>query len=210
MADATSVSSTTPPLLSSDVVRVRARDRVSRFGWSSAAVVTAILVVTPIAMLAISILTPDTALWRRLWQTRLPDQIISTLVLTIGVAVVSTVLGTSLAWLISAYRFPGRGILSWALVLPLAMPSFILGFVSTSVFGVAGPVQTWWRDQFGHDAWFPEVRSMGGAIIALSLTLYPYVYLLTRAALADQAHGPYWAARTLGCTRSTFPRPRST
>ena len=113
----------------------------------------------------------------------------------------SVVLGVSLAWLVSAYRFPGRRVLSWALVLPLAMPGYILGFVTTSVFGVAGPVQTWWRDQFGRDAWFPEVRSMPVAIVTLSLTLYPYVYLMARAALRDQAAGAYLVARTLGASR---------
>lgn len=187
-------------------VDLRVRDRLARLGWTGSPVLTAIVVVVPIAMLALSILTPDAELWRHLWNTRLPDQIVSTIVLTTGVAVVSTTLGTSLAWLVSAYRFPGRGLFSWALVLPLAMPGFILGFVTTSVFGVAGPVQTWWRDQLGNDAWFPEVRSMTGAIITLSLTLYPYVYLLARAALADQAHGPYWAARTLGATRAQATR----
>jgi iron(III) transport system permease protein len=89
-------------------------------------------------------------------------------------------------------------VLRWAVVLPLAVPGYILGFVTTSVFGVAGPVQSWWRDTFGADAWFPEVRSMPGAIVTLSLTLYPYVYLLARAALRDQAGSAYFVARTLG------------
>ena len=99
-------------------------------------------------------------------------------------------------------------------MLPLAVPGYILGFVTTSVFGVAGPVQERWRDQFGSDAWFPEVRSMPGAIVTLSLTLYPYVYLLARAALRDQTADAYFVARTLGASpgeatrRVVFPMLR--
>ena len=157
-------------------------------------------------MLASSVLRPNTEVWRQQWETRLPDQIVATFVLTVGVLVVSVGLGVGLAWLVSAHQFPGRRVLSWALVLPLAMPSYILGFVATAVFGVAGPIQVWWREQFGRDAWFPEVRSMPGAIVALSLTLYPYVYLLARAALRDQASAAYVVARTLGATRAEATR----
>ncbi len=92
------------------------------------------------------------------------------------------------------------------LVLPLAMPGYILGFVTTAVFGVAGPVQTWWRDQFGTDAWFPEIRTMPFAILTLSLTLYPYVYLMARAALRDQAANAQYVARTLGASRAEATR----
>ena len=98
----------------------------------------------------------------------------ATLGAVVGVVSVSTVLGVSLAWLVSAYRFPGRRVLSWVLVLPLAMPGYILGFVTTSVFGVAGPVQTWWRDQFGTRCLVPRdpvdaVRDPHALAHALSL-----------------------------------------
>ncbi len=169
-------------------------------------VAVAVLVVAPIAMLATSILRPNAEVWRQQWETRLPDQIITTIVLTVGVVVGSVVLGVGLAWLVGAHRFPGRGVLSWALVLPLAMPSYILGFVTTAVFGVAGPVQTFWRDQFGRDAWFPEIRSMPWAIVTLTLTLYPYVYLLARTALRDQAATAVLVARTLGASRAEAAR----
>ena len=184
----------------------RRRNRLGRPGWLLAAVATAIVTVAPIAMLATSVLRPNTAVWRQQWDTRLPHEIVATLVLVAGVGTLSVVLGGSLAWLVSAYRFPGRRFLSWALVLPLAMPGYILGFVTTSVFGVAGPVQMWWRDRFGRDAWFPEIRSMTGAIVTLSLTLYPYVYLMVRAALRDQASGAYLVARTLGASRAEATR----
>ncbi|MGH1502373.1 MAG: ABC transporter permease [Acidimicrobiales bacterium] len=173
-------------------------DRVSDRSWPTAAWVTALLVVTPIAFLATSILDPSTDVWRQQWETRLPGQLIETVVLLVGVAVGSLALGTSLAWLTAAHRFPGSRTFGWLLIAPLAMPSYVLGFVTLSVVGFTGPLQGWWRDQFGADAWFPPVRSMGGAIVVFSLVLYPYVYVLARAALRDQAGTAYETARSLG------------
>ncbi|MDH5519532.1 MAG: iron ABC transporter permease, partial [Acidimicrobiia bacterium] len=116
----------------------------------------------------------------------------------VGVSVGTLVLGVGLAWLTSAYRFPGSRLFGWLLISPLAMPSYVLGFVTLSVIGFTGPLQGWWRARFGADAWFPDVRSMGGAIAVFSLVLYPYVYLLARASLRDQAGAAFEAARTLG------------
>ncbi len=186
--------------------RVARARRLDRPSWVATTVLVAILAVVPIAMLGVSVLRPSTDVWREQWRTRLPDQIASTLVLTAGVVTMSVALGVGLAWLVGGHDFPGRRVVSWALVLPLAMPSYILGFVTTAVFGVAGPIQMWWRDQFGRDAWFPEIRSMPGAIATLSLTLYPYVYLLARAALRDQASAAYLVARTLGASRGEAAR----
>jgi iron(III) transport system permease protein len=197
---------TSVPTLSPGSTRVHRRHRLGRIGWAASAVVAAALVVVPIGMLAVSVLRPNTEMWRQQWRTRLPGEIVSTLVLVGGVAGCSIVLGTGLAWLVSAYRFPGRRVIGWALVLPLAVPGYILGFVTTSVFGVAGPVQSWWRDQFGRDAWFPDIRTMPGAIVTLTLTLYPYVYLLARAALRDQAASAYFVARTLGASSAEATR----
>jgi len=178
--------------------RLQVRDRISRLAWPAAAVVVAALVVVPVAMLATSVLDPNVEVWRQQWQTRLPDQLVDTAVLLVGVAAGSGAIGAGLAWLVTAYRFPGVRALGWLLVLPLAMPGYILGFVTLSLVGFTGPIQGWWRDRFGQDAWFPEVRSMGGAIVVLTLVLYPYVYLVARAALRDQAGAVYEAARTLG------------
>jgi iron(III) transport system permease protein len=180
--------------------------RLSRPGWVIGPVVVAVLVIIPIAMLVTSVFRPNTEVWRQQWATRLPNQLVTTMVLTASVVLASVVLGVFLGWLVGAHRFPGRRILGWALVLPLAMPGYILGFVTTAVFDVAGPVQTWWRDAFGRDAWFPEVRSMPGAVITLTLTLYPYVYLLTRTALRDQAATASMVARTLGASRAEATR----
>ena len=122
--------------------------------------------------------------------------------LLLGVGVGTAVLGTGLAWLVSAYAFPFRRTLSWLLVLPLAMPAYVLGFVFLSMFDFAGPVQTSLRDVLG-DGFGPlPVRSLAGATIVMTLTLFPYVYLMARAAFAEMAPTAYAAARTLGASRS--------
>jgi iron(III) transport system permease protein len=128
--------------------------------------------------------------------------VLTTLALMLGVGFGTLVVGGGLAWLVTAYRFPMRDTLVWLLVLPLAMPAYILGFVFLSTFDVSGPVQGGLRALFGVDVWVPDVTSLPGAILVMSLTLYPYVYLLARAALVEQAPGTYDAARTLGASRS--------
>ncbi len=157
-------------------------------------------------MLASSILTPTREFWAQQWSTRLPGELVATALLLAGVAVGTVVLGAGLAWLVSAYDFPGSKTFGWMLILPFAMPSYILGFLALSTFGRTGPIQDTWRSWFGQDTWFPDVESLGGAIIAFTLVLYPYVYLLSRAALRDQAAGAYHAARTLGATPSEAAR----
>jgi iron(III) transport system permease protein len=147
---------------------------------------------------AVSIVQPRRDVWSQQWSTRLPGELWSTVVLLAGVGVASTVLGAGLAWLTAAYRFPGSRQFGWMLILPLAIPSYILGFLTLSTVGRTGPIQDWWRATFGTDAWFPDIESMWGAIATFTLVLYPYVYLMTRAALRDQAAGAYFAARTLG------------
>ena len=117
----------------------------------------------------------------------------------LGLVIVGTlVLGGGLAWLVSGYDFPGRRALAWMLVLPLAMPGYILGFVFMSTFGFTGPIQGGLRAVFGPDVWVPEIRSVWGAALVFSLCLYPYVYLLARAAMREQATASYEVARSLG------------
>ncbi|MEZ5279208.1 MAG: iron ABC transporter permease [Acidimicrobiales bacterium] len=192
------LDSPAPQRQRSSRVRPGFSDRVSALSWPSLSWVAALLVVAPVAFLATSILDPSGDVWRQQWDTRLPGQIRDTIVLLVGVSLGTLVLGVSLAWLTAAYRFPGSKLFGWLLIAPLAMPSYVLGFVTLSVVGFTGPIQGWWRDTFGADAWFPDVRSMPGAIIVFSLVLYPYVYLLSRAALNDQAGSSYEAARSLG------------
>ena len=173
-------------------------DRVSERSWPSGTILLAALVVIPIGFLTVSVLDPNEEVWRQQWATRLPGQLVDTGVLLVGVSAGSLALGSCLAWLVTAYRFPGSRMFGWLLIAPLAMPSYVLGFVTLSVVGFTGPIQNRWRDWFGQDAWFPDVESMGGAIVVFTLVLYPYVFLLARAALADQAGAAYGVARSLG------------
>ncbi len=169
-----------------------------RPAWSFAVVVVAVLVATPVIAVLLDGLGS-------LGATSLPRgigaMVVTTVLLMLGVGVGTLVVGGGLAWLVTAYRFPFRDVLVWLLVLPLAMPAYILGFVFLSTFDVSGPVQTLLRSAFGPDVWVPQVRSLPGAVIVMTLTLYPYVYLLARNALVEQAPATYDAARTLGAGR---------
>ena len=180
------------------VVSIGLADRISNWSWPTLSWLSAFLIVTPVAFLATSIISPSTEVWRQQWDTRLPGELANTIILLIGVSVGSLVLGCSLAWLTSAYRFPGSKLFGWLLIAPLAMPTYVLGFVTLSVLGFTGPIQGWCRAQICAEAWFPDIRSMGGAIVVFTMVLYPYVYLLARAALRDQAGGAYSVARSLG------------
>ncbi|WP_156302217.1 ABC transporter permease, partial [Methylogaea oryzae] len=133
--------------------------------------------------------------------TLLPELLANTACLAAGVGVTALTLGTGLAWLVSQYEFPGRRWLDWALVLPLAVPAYVLGFVLIGLLDFSGPLQTALREWGLGSGWFPAVRSGGGAALALSLSLYPYVYLLARNAFQTQGRRLLEAARSLGDTR---------
>ena len=169
------------------------RQRLAPDGWTLIAAAIGLLVAIPVGSVLLTALGPSDGIWSHLASTVLPVYVGNTLGLVVGVAVGTIVIGTSTAWLITMYRFPGRRILSWALLLPLAVPSYILAFVITDQLEYAGNVQSALRAVFGwtsaRDYWFPEIRSLGGAIIVLSLVLYPYVYLLARAAFIEQSFG---------------------
>ena len=159
------------------------------------------LIIFPVLAIAWEALTPSVDLWRRLWETRLPNMLVSTAGLLVLVGMGTLALGVSLAWLVSAYRFPGRSFFRFALVLPLAMPGYVLGYIFLTTFSFAGPVQSALRDWFGRGVWFPEVRTLVGAGVVLSLTLYPYVYVLAMSALREQGLRTWQVARTLGYGR---------
>ncbi|SDH47897.1 iron(III) transport system permease protein [Arthrobacter subterraneus] len=167
--------------------------------WSAAVLLAAALVVTPVAAVVIDGLGS-------LNSGSLPQDIgpmiVTTVLLMGGVGLSTLLIGGGLAWLVTAHDFPLRNLLSWALVLPLAMPAYILGFVFLSTFDVGGPVQGMLRTVLGPGAWLPDVRTLAGAVVVMSLTLYPYVYLLARSALVEQSATTYDAARTLGAGRS--------
>ena len=162
----------------------------------------AALVGLPVASVLTNILSGGTGTtWSHLAATVLPDYIANTLVLCLTVGVGVVVLGVSTAWLTTMHSFPGRRVFAWALVLPLAMPAYVLAYVYTDFLQFVGPLQTFLREYFGWskaDYWFPEVRSLGGAVAMFVFVLYPYVYLLTRTAFIERASGMLEASRTLG------------
>jgi iron(III) transport system permease protein len=160
------------------------------------------LVAAPVLVLVAYVGQPDAGLWAHLAGTVLPGLLRDTALLAAGVALGSLLVGAGTAWLVTLYRFPGRRILNWALVLPLAMPTYVLAYAWTDLLQVTGPVQTTLRALTGlgvHELWFPEIRSLGGAVLVLTFALYPYVYLLCRAAFLEQSQCALEVSRTLGC-----------
>ena len=178
------------------------RRRFGIDGWTLVAAAIGLFVAIPVGTVLVTALGPSDGMWSHLVSTVLWEYVGNTLWLMLGVGAGTIVIGTSTAWLVTMYRFPGRRILSWALLLPLAVPSYILAFVITDQLEYAGNVQSALRGAFGwtsaRDYWFPEIRSLGGATIVLSLVLYPYVYLLARAAFIEQCFGLFETSRTLG------------
>ena len=178
------------------------RRRIALDGWTLIAAATGLFVAIPVGSVILTALGPSDGIWSHLVSTVLWVYAGNTLWLMLGVGLGTIVIGTSTAWLVTMYRFPGRRILSWALLLPLAVPSYILAFVITDQLEYAGNVQSALRGLFGwtspREYWFPEIRSLGGATVVLSLVLYPYVYLLARAAFIEQSFGLFETSRTLG------------
>lgn len=180
------------------------RNRRAWHGWEQRGItlLLTILVIVPLAVVAFGLLTPTHAIWAHLWQTLLPLMLRNTVLLVGGVGLGTLVLGTGLAWLVTAYRFPGRNLFDWALLLPLALPSYILAFVFIATFDFAGPVQSALRAWFGTNVWFPYIYTGWSAGLVLTLTLYPYVYLLARSAFRAQSANTFDAARTMGLSRT--------
>ena len=180
------------------------KNRLRLDGWTIGAFVTAGLIALPILAVLVMALVPSDDIWAHLASTVLPHYIWTTLVLMFGVGAGTLVVGTGTAWLVTMCAFPGRRIFEWALVLPLAVPAYVIAYVYTDVLEFAGPVQGLLRDMFGwhnrQDYWFPEIRSLGGAITMMTLVLYPYVYLLARAAFLEQSVCVLDVSRTLGKT----------
>ena len=163
-----------------------------------------LLLCTPLLVVLHSVLQPDWQLWQHLSSTVLPDYLQNSLLLAFGVGVGALFIGTALAWLVVFYRFPGRNFLQWALLLPLAMPAYIIAYTYTGLLDFAGPVQSLLRETFDWrygQYYFPEIRSLGGAVVLLSLVLYPYVYLLARTAFAAQSQRLAEASLSLGLNR---------
>lgn len=173
-----------------------------RVNWlGSSAMLIALLLSLPVLVIGAYLFAGDTRVWSHLVNTVLADYVTNSLLLVLGVASGSLLLGVPSAWLTSVCRFPGRRVLSWALLLPLAVPAYIIAYTYTGLLDFAGPVQTAIRDWTGlgyGEYWFFEMRTLGGAIVMLSLVLYPYVYLMSRAAFLEQSANTLEVSRTLG------------
>lgn len=172
-------------------------------GWVTAVLLVALLIATPLLVVLGSIFANTGAVWQHLATTVLPRYIGNSLLLVAGVSIGTGVIGVSTAWLVTLCRFPGSRLLQWALLLPLAVPAYILAYVYTELLEFYGPVQMGLRAIFGwtsvEDYWFPPIRSLPGAVAMLSLVLYPYVYLLARVAFLEQSVCTLEASRSLGC-----------
>jgi iron(III) transport system permease protein len=140
--------------------------------------------------------------WAHLWRTQLVELLANTLALLVGVGVGTLVVGTVLAWLVVHYRFPGRDIFEWALILPLAVPAYVVGFAFLGLFEFSGPLQTALRGLLGEGVRLPDLRSWGGVTLMMTLVFYPYVYLLARAAFREQGSATIETARSLGRSRA--------
>jgi len=170
-------------------------------GWAVLTVGVALLVALPVLVVLSRVFADSQGVWAHLAGTVLPVYIANTLTLMLGVGVLTAACGTGAAWLVTMYRFPGRGLFEWALLLPLAVPAYVMAYVYTDLLDFAGPVQTALRDVFGwgpREYWFPEIRSVEGAVAMMALVLYPYVYMLARAAFLDQCLCVLEVSRTLG------------
>jgi iron(III) transport system permease protein len=178
--------------------------RRSSPAWTAVVALIVLVVALPVATVVVLALTPADNIWPHLVATVLPGSLARTLLLAGGVGALTFAIGTSAAWLVTMYRFPGREVLDRLLVLPLSVPTYIVAYCYVELFDFAGPVQTGLRSFLGlsgaADYWFPQVRSLGGAIFILAAVLYPYVYLTARASFAQQSVCVLEVARTLGRT----------
>ena len=180
-------------------------------GWSFASLLVAALVLLPLIALGAAALRGDASLWPHLLQHVLPPTLHQTALLLLGVGALVIVVGTGSAWLVSAYDFRGRALLDWALLLPLAVPTYIVAYAYMDLLHPIGPLQSGLRAVLGidspRDLRLPDIRSLGGCIFVLGFVLYPYVYLTTRALFLMQSATLIEAARTLGAgPRTVFVR----
>ena len=169
--------------------------------WQILSVLVALILALPVLVIFAHVFLPAGDVWVHLRQTLLGEYVRNSLLLLFGVGVGVLVIGIPVAWLVSVCEFPGRRLFQWALMLPLAMPAYIIAYTYTGMLDFTGPVQVLIRDITGlgyGQYWFPEIRSLTGAMLMLTLVLYPYVYLLTRAAFLEQSVCVLEVSRTLG------------
>ncbi|MDH5518444.1 MAG: iron ABC transporter permease [Gammaproteobacteria bacterium] len=169
--------------------------------WHLSVLLITLVCALPVLTVFSFIFQPAGEVWQHLTETVLADYVSNSLMLMIGVSFGTLSMGISCAWLTSVYKFPGRKLFQWLLLLPMALPAYIIAYTYTGMMDFAGPIQSSLRDWFGWsygDYWFPEIRSIWGATSMLSLVLYPYVYLLARASFLDQSIVALEASRSLG------------
>jgi iron(III) transport system permease protein len=171
--------------------------------WLTAvAVVIAMLIAAPVLSVFSNVFVGGTtATWSHLADTVLGEFVSNTVILCIGVGLGVSSIGVCTAWLTTMHDFPGRRVFEWALILPLAVPAYVMAYVYTDFLQFVGPVQSWLRESFGWtraDYWFPDVRTVGGAVAMFMFVLYPYVYMISRSAFLERAGGMLEAGRSLG------------
>ena len=188
-------------MIAASSLSVPVRPAAALAPWRLGCWAIALLVAAPILGVVGSVGDTDGAALRHLAVTTLPGILASTLGLALVVATGTAVIGVAAAWLVTMCRFPGSRTMEWALLLPMAMPAYIVGYAYTDLLAFAGPVQTALREATGWrrgDYWFPELQSVGGAGAMFVLVLYPYVYLMARAAFLEQSVCVLEAGRMLG------------
>ncbi|WP_177420204.1 ABC transporter permease [endosymbiont of Lamellibrachia barhami] len=169
--------------------------------WQAGVLLSALVLALPVFTVFSFIFVPAGEVWSHLAETVLADYLSNSALLVLGVAFGVLLLGIPTAWVIAVYDFPGRRFFAWSLLLPLAIPAYIIAYTYTGLLDFAGPLQTGLRDSFGLEGggyYFPEVRSLGGAVIMLSLVLYPYVFMMARSSFMGQSSSTLEAGRALG------------
>ena len=178
-------------------------DAIRKFSlWKFLALLLACLISIPLVYIILSLFKPEWAVWQHLFDTVLLEYVINSCVLMCAVALLSLVMGVAAAWLTCMCEFPASRYFSWLLLLPMAMPAYIIAYSYTGLLDVAGPLQSGLREMLdlGYgEYWFPEIRSLAGASWLMSMVLYPYVYLFSRATFLQQSVCVLEVSRTLGC-----------
>lgn len=177
------------------------RPKSSSDKWTYLSLGVALLISIPILTVVISVFTPAGEVWSHLADTVLDDYIKNSLLLITGVSAGVILIGVSCAWLITMTEFPGRKIFEWASILPFAIPAYLLAYIYTDFLDITGPLQNMIRNVFGlgiDEYWFPNIRSVEGAILIMSLAFYPYVYMLARSSFLEQSTTLLEASRIMG------------
>jgi iron(III) transport system permease protein len=199
ISEKANVRSPLPSSWRSQLARLRGRGNL---GWSIAAILISLAALAPLIAVGVLALHSSGDTWPHLAANVLPGALRTTIGLMAGVGIATLAIGTGTAWLVTMYRVPGRRLFEWLLLLPLAMPTYIIAFAYLELFDYSGAIQTGLRATFGwhnaRDYWFPDIRSLGGAIFVMSAVLYPYVYITARASFLAQSVCVLEVSRTLG------------